>query len=153
MDVVTASPSIVQPDKDLIKEILVELDLEHDIDSEGDLAIITPALTIYFLFGGEGELFTVRTFYERLYSVEEKLTLLPALNEWNADTLWPKVYTFTADSGLMRSIGDSQLYIGAGVTREHLTTVIAHWIKSAIRFHRWLTDRLAYDEDNRSDPS
>lgn len=144
---VTPSPAVVRPDQELIKEILDELDLEHTLDAEGDLAISTAELTIFFLFGSEGDLFTVRTFYDRHYSVDEKPMLLTALNEWNADTMWPKVYAFTPDSGVIRVIGDSQLYIGAGVTREHLSTVVAHWVRFAIRFHRWLTDRLAFEID------
>ncbi|GAA4567702.1 YbjN domain-containing protein [Planotetraspora kaengkrachanensis] len=144
---VTPSPAVVQPDRELIIEILDELDLEHTVDSEGDLAISTSELTVFFLFGSEGDLFTIRTFYDRHYSVDEKPMLLTALNEWNADTMWPKVYAFTPDSGLIRVIGDAQLYIGAGVTREHLTTVIAHWVRFAIKFHRWLADRLAFESD------
>ncbi|MEW9529921.1 YbjN domain-containing protein [Microbispora sp. NPDC049125] len=143
----TPSPAVVQPDQELIKEILDELDLEHTLDAEGDLAISTAALTIFFLFGSEGDLFTIRTFYDRHYSVDEKPMLLTALNEWNADTMWPKVYAFTPDNGVIRVIGDAQLYIGAGVTREHLTTVIAHWVRFSIKFHRWLADRLAFETD------
>jgi hypothetical protein len=135
----------------MVIEILDELDLEHTFDSEGDLAISTAPLTIFFLFGSEGDLFTVRTFYERTYSVLEKPRLLTAINEWNTDTMWPKVYAFTPDNGAIRIVGDSQLYIGAGVTREHLTTVIAHWVRFAIKFHRWLTDRLAFEAEATPD--
>lgn len=114
---VTPSPAVVQPDRDLLEEILDELDIEHTTDTEGDLTISTAHLTIYFLFGGEGDMFTVRALYVRQYSVDDKRMLLTALNEWNADTMWPKVYTFTQDNGLMRVVGDSQIYVGAGVTR------------------------------------
>ncbi len=139
--------SVLQPDQHLVKEILDELELDPAFDSEGDLAITTPPLTIYFLFGSAGDMFTVRTFYTRRYSVDDKRILLAALNEWNADNMWPKVYTFTRDNGITRVVGDCDLYIGAGVTREHLTTVITHWVRFAIKFHRWLTDRLAYQLD------
>jgi hypothetical protein len=142
---VTPSPAVVQPDRGLIKEILDELGLDHTVDGDGDLAISTAELTVFFLFGSEGALFTVRTFYDRHYSIEHKPRLVMALNEWNADTMWPKVYTFTQDRGLVRIVGDSQLYVGAGVTREHLATVIAHWVRFAIKFHRWLTDRLTLE--------
>ncbi|WP_169806541.1 YbjN domain-containing protein [Microtetraspora malaysiensis] len=143
----TPSPAVVRPDQELITQILDELDLDHTLDAEGDIAIATPELTVYFLFGSEGDLFTIRTFYDRHYAVDDKPMLISALNEWNADTMWPKVYTFTQDSGVLRIVGDSQLYIGAGVTREHLTTVVAHWVRYAIKFHRWLTDRLAFETD------
>ncbi|KAA9380938.1 YbjN domain-containing protein [Microbispora cellulosiformans] len=145
MGSVTPSPAVVQPDRELVEEILDELDIEHTIDTEGDLAISTAHLTIFFLFGKEGDLFTVRTFYDRPYSVDDKPMLLTALNEWNADTMWPKVYTFTQDNGALRLVGDSQLYIGAGVTREHLSTVIAHWVRFSIKFYRWLTGRIAFE--------
>lgn len=144
---VTPSPAVVQPDRDLLEEILDELDIEHTIDAEGDLAISTAHLTIFFLFGREGDLFTVRTFYDRPHSVDDKPMLLTALNEWNADTMWPKVYTFTQDNGDIRLVGDSQVYIGAGVTREHLTTMVAHWVRFSIKFYRWLTDRIAFETD------
>ncbi|GLW20805.1 hypothetical protein Mame01_08480 [Microbispora amethystogenes] len=143
----TPSPAVVQPDRELVEEILDELDIEHTTDAEGDLAISTAHLTIFFLFGKEGDLFTVRTFYDRPYSVDDKPMLLTALNEWNADTMWPKVYTFTQDNGALRLVGDSQLYIGAGVTREHLSTVIAHWVRFSIKFYRWLTGRIAFETD------
>lgn len=141
------SPAVVQPDQELIIEILNELDIDFTFDSDGDLAISTDALTVFFLFGSEGDLFTIRTFYERNYSIDEKPLLLTALNEWNTDTMWPKVYAFTPDNGAIRVIGDAQLYIGAGVTREHLTTIVAHWVRFAIKFHRWLSDRLAFEVD------
>jgi hypothetical protein len=145
---VTSSSAVVQPDQDLVKEILDELDIEYALDPEGDLAIPTAELSVYFLFGAEGDLFTVRTFYDRHYSVDQKPMLAMALNEWNADTMWPKVYTFTQDSGTVRVVGDAQLYVGAGVTREHLITVIAHWVRYSIKFHRWVTDRLAFETDD-----
>ncbi len=145
---VSHSPAVVQPDQELIIEILNELDIDFTFDADGDLAISTEALTVFFLFGSEGDLFTIRTFYDRHYSVDEKPLLLTALNEWNADTMWPKVYAFTPDNGVIRVIGDAQLYIGAGVTYEHLMTIVAHWVRSAIKFHRWLSDRLAFEEDD-----
>ncbi len=145
--IVTPSPAVVQPDRDLIEEILDELDIAHTTDAEGDLAISTAHLTTFFLFGKEGDLFTVRTFYDRPHSVDDKPMLLRALNEWNADTMWPKVYTFTQDNGDIRLVGDSQIYIGAGVTREHLTTMVAHWVRFSIKFYSWLTDRLAFETD------
>jgi hypothetical protein len=148
MDPVTSSSAVVQPDQALVKEILDELDLEYTLDKEGDIAIPAGELSVFFLFGSKGDLFTIRTFYDRHYSVDDKPTLLTALNEWNADTMWPKVYTFTSDSGIMRVVGDAQLYIGAGVTREHLATVIAHWVRYSLKFHRWLTDRLAFETDD-----
>ena len=46
------------------------------------------------------QIYAVRTFYDRPYTIDEKPQLFEALDDWNRRTLWPKIYTHTHDDGI-----------------------------------------------------
>src|SRR5260221_13336954 len=100
------------------------------------------------MFRGETkELFAVRAFYERSYSVDRKSELLDVLDEWNRDTLWPKVYTHTNEEGVVRVIGESQMVIPAGVNIDFFVATTVSWVQAAVGFHCWLADRLMLEAE------
>src|SRR5437016_72609 len=109
-------PPIIKPDRGLVSQLLDQIGLKYGTDVDGDLVASWSGFRVYLMFRGEGqELFAVRTFYEHEHALEKKGELLDVVDEWNRDTLWPKVYTHTNEEGVVRLIGESQMAIPAGI--------------------------------------
>ncbi|WP_323378271.1 type III secretion system chaperone family protein [Streptomyces smaragdinus] len=134
----------VVPDQDLVKQILEQMELKYLLDDEGDLAAPWEKFRTYFMFRGEDEqqVFSVRTFYDREHSLDDKPALLESIDDWNRRTLWPKVYTHTHDDGSVRLIGEAQMLIGMGVAPQQFVTSTVSWIQASVEFDRWLVETL-----------
>ncbi|GAA1924435.1 YbjN domain-containing protein [Streptantibioticus ferralitis] len=144
---------VIRPDQDLVKQLLDQMELKYVVDDEGDLAAPWEDFRTYFMFRGEGEqeVFAVRTFYDRAYSIEEKNKLLEIADGWNRQTLWPKVYSHTHDDGSVRLIGEAQMLLGLGVGLEHFVSSTVSWVRASIDFDRWVTEQLGLEKDAESD--
>ncbi|TCO48329.1 putative sensory transduction regulator [Kribbella antiqua] len=142
-------PDAIVPDQDLIKQLLEQMELKYVVDDEGDLAAPWEEFRTYFMFRGEGdqEIFSVRTFYDRQYGIDERAQLLESIDDWNRRTLWPKVYSYTHDDGTVRLIGESQMMIGGGVFLEHFVSSVVSWTRAAVDFDPWLIERLGLEAD------
>lgn len=141
-------PPVVVPNQELVKQLLEQMQLKHAVDEEGDLLAPWEGFRVYYMFRGEQqELFAVRTFYDRSYAIEQRPELLEALDEWNRETLWPKVYTHTHDDGVVRVIGESQMIIGTGVNLEYFVATTANWTQASVAFDQWLAERLGLVKD------
>lgn len=147
--------SVVIPDQDLVKQLLDQMELKYLVDEEGDLAAPWEDFRTYFMFRGEGDqqVFAVRTFYDRPYSVDDKPQLHEVIDDWNRRTLWPKMYTHTHDDGSVRLIGEAQLLIGLGVGLEHFVSSTVSWVRASIEFDKWVVETLglAKDADSEAD--
>ncbi|MER5744359.1 type III secretion system chaperone family protein [Streptomyces sp. NPDC002225] len=142
----------VFPDQDLVKQLLDQMEVKYGVDGEGDLAAVWEDFRVYFMFRGEAEqqVFAVRTFYDRPHAVDQRPVLLDAIDDWNRNTLWPKVYTHTHEPEegseetevSVRLIGEAQMLTGTGVSLEHFVSSTASWIGASIQFDRWLQERL-----------
>ncbi|WP_037580176.1 type III secretion system chaperone family protein [Phaeacidiphilus oryzae] len=139
-------PPVVVPDKELVEQLLDQMQLKHFTDDEGDLTAPWDGFRVYYMFRGEQqELFSVRAFYDRAHPIERKAELLEAIDEWNRDTLWPKIYTHTHDDGVVRLIGESQMIVGMGVNLDFFVATTANWTQAAVQFDQWLADRLGLE--------
>lgn len=140
---------MVIPDQDLVKQLLEQMELKYVLDEEGDLAAPWEEFRTYFMFRGEEDqqIFAVRTFYDRPYSIEDKPQLHEALDDWNRRTLWPKVYTHTHDDGTVRLIGEAQMLIGLGVGLEHFVSSTVSWVRASIEFEKWILEALGLEKD------
>lgn len=145
--------SVVIPDQDLVKQLLDQMELKYLVDEEGDLAAPWEDFRTYFMFRGEGDqqVFAVRTFYDRPYTVEDKPQLHEVIDDWNRRTLWPKVYTHTHDDGSVRLIGEAQLLVGLGVGLEHFVSSTVSWVRASIEFDKWVVETLGLAKDADSD--
>lgn len=143
----------VVPDQELVKQLLEQMELKYVVDDEGDLAAPWEEFRTYFMFRGEEEqrVFSVRTFYDRPHSIEDKGKLLESIDDWNRRTLWPKVYTHTHDDGTVRLIGEAQTLIGMGVALEHFVSSTVSWVRASIEFDKWLVDALGLEKDAEAD--
>ncbi|PJE96791.1 hypothetical protein CUT44_15835 [Streptomyces carminius] len=139
----------VIPDQDLVKQLLDQMELKYVVDDEGDLAAPWEEFRTYFMFRGEKEqqIFSVRTFYDRPHSIEDKTRLLELIDDWNRRTLWPKVYSHTHDDGTVRLIGEAQMLIGVGVSLEHFVSSTVSWVRASVEFDRWLVEQLGLAKD------
>ncbi|GAA2638089.1 YbjN domain-containing protein [Streptomyces axinellae] len=137
------------PDQDLVKQLLDQMELKYVVDDEGDLAAPWEEFRTYFMFRGEEEqqVFSVRTFYDRPHTIEEKPRLLEAIDDWNRRTLWPKVYSHTHDDGSVRLIGEAQMLIGTGVSLEHFVSSTVSWVRASIEFDKWLVEQFGLEKD------
>ncbi|UWE13210.1 type III secretion system chaperone family protein [Actinacidiphila bryophytorum] len=146
--------SVVIPDQDLVKQLLDQMELKYLVDEEGDLAAPWEDFRTYFMFRGEGDqqVFAVRTFYDRPYTVEDKPQLHEVIDDWNRRTLWPKMYTHTHDDGSVRLIGEAQLLIGLGVGLEHFVSSTVSWVRASIEFDKWVVETLGLAKDADSNP-
>jgi hypothetical protein len=144
-----AAPSVLIPDQELVKQLLDQMELKYLVDEEGDLAAPWEEFRTYFMFRGEGdqEVFAVRTFYERSYSVDDKPHLHEVIDDWNRRTLWPKVYTHTHDDGSVRLIGEAQTVVGMGVSLEHFVSSTVSWVRASIEFDKWVGETLGLEKD------
>ncbi|MEU2083028.1 YbjN domain-containing protein [Streptomyces albus] len=145
----SASAGPILPDQDLVKQLLDQMELKYVVDDEGDLAAPWEEFRTYFMFRGEAEqqVFSVRTFYDRPHTIEDKPKLLEAIDDWNRRTLWPKVYTHTHDDGSVRLIGEAQMLIGTGVSLEHFVSSTVSWVRASIEFDRWLVEQFGLEKD------
>lgn len=139
----------IKPDQELVKQLLEQMKLKYVVDKEGDLVAPWEKFRTYFMFRGEEQqqIFSVRTFYDRQHSIEDKPQLLETINEWNRRTLWPKVYTHTHDDGTVRLIGEIQMLIGTGVALDHYVSSTVSWIRASIEFDKWLVQELGLAQD------
>jgi hypothetical protein len=79
--------------------------------------------------------------------VDDKPRLLEAVDEWNRNNLWPKVYSHTDDEGVVRLIGDVQLLIGNGIALEQFITSTVSWVRASVDFEQWIAKALGLTKD------
>ncbi|MGF1431519.1 YbjN domain-containing protein [Kitasatospora sp. LaBMicrA B282] len=141
-------PPIVVPNQDLVKQILNQMQLKHAVDEEGDLVAPWDGFRVYYMFRGDNkELYAVRAFYDRSYPLDQKGEILDLIDEWNRETLWPKVYTHTHEDGVVRLIGETQMIIANGVNIDYFVTTTANWTQAAVGFEQWIVERLGLQKD------
>lgn len=137
------------PNQELVKQLLERMKLKYVVDKQGDLVAPWKSFRTYIMFRGEKQqrIMSVRTFYDRPYTVEDKPRLLEAVDEWHHTTLWPKVYTHTNDEGTVRLIGEAQMLIGVGVSFDHFVSSLVSWVRAAVEFDKWLVNRLGLEKE------
>ncbi|MGW3690455.1 YbjN domain-containing protein [Streptomyces sp. NPDC005125] len=132
------------PDQDLVKKILDQAEVSYLVDEEGDLAAPWENFRTYFMFRGEeGEqVFSVRTFYDRPHPLAEKARILESIDDWNRETLWPKIYTHPQEEGTLILVGEAQMLIGPGTDPEEFAKSTLGWVRASVEFDAWLVEAL-----------
>ncbi|GAA2045578.1 hypothetical protein GCM10009839_57050 [Catenulispora yoronensis] len=144
-------PPIIKPDNNLVGDLFEQLGIKHTTDPEGDIVASWPGFRVYAMFrGDQKELFAIRSFYERAYPLEEKQELLDVIDEWNRDTLWPKVYTHTNEDGVLRLVGEAQMVVPQGVNIDYFVGTTVNWVQASVGFHGWLAERLGLEAEVQS---
>ncbi|NUR30451.1 MAG: YbjN domain-containing protein [Catenulispora sp.] len=144
-------PPIIKPDDNLVGDLFEQLGIKYTTDPEGDIVASWPGFRVFAMFrGDQKELFAIRAFYERAYPLEEKQELLDVIDEWNRDTLWPKVYTHTNEDGVLRLIGETQMVVPQGVNIDYFVGTTVNWVQASVGFHGWLAERLGLEAEVQS---
>jgi hypothetical protein len=144
-------PPIIKPDDNLVGDLFEQLGIKYTTDPEGDIVASWPGFRVYAMFRGEQkELFAIRAFYERAYPLEEKQELLDVIDEWNRDTLWPKIYTHTNEDGVLRLVGETQMVVPQGVNIDYFVGTTVNWVQASVGFHGWLAERLGLEAEVES---
>lgn len=145
---------LMKPDNDLVKQLLDQMELSYGTDDEGDLFAPYENFRVFFMFrGDEQELFAVRTYYDRVFDIEEKPRLQDIADEWNRETLWPKVYTHTDEEGQVRLVGEAQMVVVTNVNLDFFVSNTISWLQASIGFDGRLSERLGLidPEDEEAD--
>lgn len=78
---------------DRIKATLDARDAQYGVDDDGDVGGYWDGhLFYFFLLGQSQEYLQVRGRWNRKVGIDQKAAVVDAVNGWNADKLWPKVY-------------------------------------------------------------
>jgi hypothetical protein len=134
-------PGVVQPDLDLLEEVLRELDVSCLRDTRGRLATRGQCYSLFFTLS-DGEVYSARTIYDRFFTVDDKPAIRAVLDEWNRDTTGLKVYTATDDDGTVIIVSEATMHVDGGVTGEQFAATTTAWLNAAGSFHLWLSQRL-----------
>jgi len=90
------------------------------IDSDGDLGGLWDNRIFHFLILGNGSAFQVRGQWNRFGNMDKLEDMLNAVNDWNADRIWPKAYLRVRDDGSIVTCTDITVPLDAGVTEPQL---------------------------------
>lgn len=87
-----------------------------EIDGDGDVTGVWDGNQLWFLLLGEdAEVLQVRGRWHNALGAPNRLSVLRAVNDWNRDRIWPKVYLRDEEPGLV-------LYAEVSVDLEHGAT-------------------------------
>ncbi len=99
-----------------IEQYLAQHDYSFELDSDGDVTGLWDGNQLWFLLLGEDtEVLQVRGRWQKALAGEDRATALRAINDWNRDRIWPKVYLRQEEPGLA-------LYAEVSVDLEHGVT-------------------------------
>ncbi|MFY9263166.1 MAG: YbjN domain-containing protein [Actinomycetaceae bacterium] len=74
--------------------------------------------------------------------IEKRRAVLDACNEWNNSTRRPKTYIQIQDNGDLWASGETYVYVGAGITDQHLELNLRLFLMTMMDFTKFLTDRF-----------
>jgi len=103
-------------------------------DDDGDLTGVWNAHRFWFITMGEREeILQVRGRWNRLVPVTERGQAILALNDWNRDKIWPKVYLRPEDGGLA-VYGEVSADLEHGVTDAQLAELVDCGLGTCVQF-------------------
>ena len=110
--------------RDRIATYLLSRGYRFLLDDDGDLTGTWDGSRFWFLLLGEhGEILQIRGRWQRTLPTSRRTSVLLAVNDWNRERIWPKVYVREED-------GELALYSEVSVDLEHgvTTTQLAQLI-------------------------
>lgn len=102
--------------RERIEKYLKHNEYHFEVDNDGDLTGVWDGNQLWFLLlGTDAEVLQVRGRWHNALGIPNKLGALRAINDWNRDRIWPKVYLRDEDPGPV-------LYAEVSVDLEHGVT-------------------------------
>lgn len=132
---VTAGP-------ELLRATLDELGIAYRLDARGRFITAWPGYHVVFTFSRTRSILCGRLIHGTTFSIEDKTAVRDFVDEWHADSLWPKVYTMTEDNGMVSVVGEACMVVSGGVTPQQFRINISAWLDGMSAFHNFMTARL-----------
>jgi len=111
-------------------------------DEDGDLTGVWDEHQFWFILGGnDHEVLQIRGRWNGSFSSGERLTALMAVNDWNRDHIWPKVYL--RDEGEIVIYAEVSLDFEYGVTDSQLREAIACGLVTSVQVFTSMSSSIA----------
>ncbi|MEV7973068.1 YbjN domain-containing protein [Cellulomonas sp. NPDC089187] len=119
--------------QDRVAAALSSHDYHFRVDDDGDLTGVWNQNRFwFFLLGDDKELFQVRGRWHRQLPVEARRSGTLALNDWNRDRIWPKLY-LREEQGELAVYAEVSTDLEHGVTAEQLDQLISCGIGTGVQ--------------------
>lgn len=104
------------------------------IDEDGDVTGTWDGNRFWFLLlGADAEIFQVRGRWAGTVPAQTRLAVLQAVNDWNRERIWPKVYVREEEQGLAL-YAEVSVDFEHGATDEQLATTVSCGLVAATQF-------------------
>lgn len=104
------------------------------VDDDGDVTGTWDGNRFWFLLlGGSGEILQVRGRWAGSIPARARLAVLQAVNDWNRERVWPKVYAREEDAGLAL-YSEVSVDFEHGATDEQLAATVSCGLVTATQF-------------------
>ncbi|QIK83283.1 YbjN domain-containing protein [Sanguibacter sp. HDW7] len=120
--------------REMVQGILDAHEFHYVTDDDGDFGGNWDEHRVWFmLMGDKEEIFQVRGTWSRSVEPEHKATLLRALNEWNRERVFPKMYArVNTETDLLDVHAESSTDLEHGVTAEQLDVILMSGLETAM---------------------
>lgn len=134
MPVPSSGPVPLPLTREMVQGVLDAHEFHYITDDDGDFGGNWGDHRVWFmLMGDKEEIFQVRGTWGRAVASEHKATLLRALNEWNRERIFPKMYArLNPASGLLDVHAESSTDLEHGVTAEQLDVILMSGLETAM---------------------
>ena len=123
-----------------VESSLVDRGYRVQRDQDGDLTGTWDGNRYWFLLLGEHhEILQVRGRWHRTLTIERRTAALLALNDWNRERLWPKVYLREED-GATALYAEVSVDLEHGATDDQLAQLVACGLGTGVQFFATLAD-------------
>lgn len=120
--------------RDRIGDYLLGRGYRFVVDEDGDLTGTWDGSRFWFLMLGEQEeILQVRGRWHRTFTLEQRPAVGLAVNDWNRERIWPKVYTREEGAGLAL-YAEVSVDFEHGATEEQLAQTVSCGLVTASQF-------------------
>lgn len=126
--------------QDRVADALARRKYSYLVDDDGDLTGVWDGNRFWFMLLGEHEeVLQVRGVWHRTMSPAQLTGVRLALNDWNRDRIWPKVYHREED-GRVLLYAEHSIDLETGVNDSQLDQTISCGLMTSVRFFQLLDD-------------
>lgn len=135
--------SRVRPSRELLQQILREIDIRCFVDDDGDLGCRWENCRIYFLLTGpDRDVLRVQAVLDHRSDIEAKPWLLDLADDWNRSRLFVKAYTTVGDDGRVGLCAEHVFDFMVPIERHTLVYLVRWWVASLLKFSAWVGERV-----------
>lgn len=128
--------------RDRVAAYLLARGYRFVLDDDGDLTGTWDGSRFWFLLLGEhGEILQVRGRWQRTLPTSRRTSVLLAVNDWNRERIWPKVYVREED-GELALYSEVSVDLEHGVTTDQLAQLVACGLGTGVQMFSVLDELL-----------